>query len=40
MPTESSADLFDCAPVVGRRVVAGFDGGTITRGVLVTLIAY
>ena len=30
MPTECSASLFDFAPVAGRRVVAGFDGGAIT----------
>src|SRR6186997_2894791 len=30
MPTECNADLFGFAPVEGRRVVAGFDGGTIT----------
>ena len=30
MPTECSASLFDFAPVEGRRVVAGFDGGAIT----------
>src|SRR5829696_7461208 len=30
MPTQCSADLFDFAPVEGRRVEAGFDGGTIT----------
>ena len=30
MPTECSADLFDFAPVAGRRVVASVDGGTIT----------
>jgi hypothetical protein len=30
MPTECSAELFDFAPVGGRRVVAGFDGGAIT----------
>ena len=30
MPTECSADLFGFAPVEGRRVVAGFDGGAIT----------
>ena len=30
MPTECSAGLFDFAPVVGRRVVAAFDGGAIT----------
>jgi Transposase DDE domain group 1 len=30
MPTECSADLFGFAPVEGRQVVAGFDGGTIT----------
>ena len=30
MPTECSADRFEFAAVEGRRVVAGFDGGTIT----------
>ncbi len=30
MPTECSADRFEFAAVGGRRVVAGFDGGTIT----------
>jgi len=30
MPTQCSADLFGFAPVHGRRVEAGFDGGTIT----------
>ena len=30
MPTECSANLFGFAPVEGRRVEAGFDGGTIT----------
>ncbi len=30
MPTECSASLFDFAPVEGRQVVAGFDGGAIT----------
>ena len=30
MPTECSADRFEFARVEGRRVVAGFDGGTIT----------
>jgi len=30
MPTECSADLFGFAPVEGHKVVAGFDGGTIT----------
>jgi hypothetical protein len=30
MPTECSADLFEFAPVEGREVVAGFDGGAIT----------
>ncbi len=30
MPTDCSADLFGFAPVEGREVVAGFDGGTIT----------
>jgi len=30
MPTECSADLFGFAPVEGRAVVAGFDGGRMT----------
>ena len=30
MPTECSADLFGFAPVEGRKVVAGFDGGTMS----------
>ena len=30
MPTQCSAGLFGFAPVEGRRVEAGFDGGTIT----------
>jgi hypothetical protein len=30
MPTECSASLFEFAPVEGRQVVAGFDGGAIT----------
>jgi Transposase DDE domain group 1 len=30
MPTECNSDLFGFAPVAGRAVVAGFDGGTIT----------
>ena len=30
MPTECSPALFDVAPVEGRAVVAGFDGGAIT----------
>src|ERR1700693_4849321 len=30
MPTDCSAELFDFAPVKGRAVVAGFDGGAIT----------
>ena len=30
MQTECSADLFGFAPVDGRRVVAAFDGGTMT----------
>jgi hypothetical protein len=29
MPTECSADLFGFAPVEGREMVAGFDGGAI-----------
>ena len=30
MPTECSRDLFGFAPVDGRQVVAGFDGGADT----------
>src|SRR5713226_4493611 len=30
MPTECNAELFEFAPVKGRAVVAGFDGGAIT----------
>jgi Transposase DDE domain group 1 len=30
MPTECSPALFDFAPVAGRAVAAGFDGGAIT----------
>ena len=30
MPTDCSADRFEFAPVEGRAVVAGFDGGAIT----------
>jgi len=30
MPTECSPELFEFAPVEGRRVVAAFDGGAIT----------
>jgi hypothetical protein len=30
VPTECSATLFEFAPVEGRQVVAGFDGGTIS----------
>ena len=30
MPTDCSAELFEFAPVKGRTVVAGFDGGAIT----------
>src|SRR5271167_4222395 len=30
MPTECSPELFEFAPVEGRVVVAGFDGGAIT----------
>jgi hypothetical protein len=29
MPTKCNSDLFGFAPVAGRNVVAGFDGGTI-----------
>src|SRR5690348_1090875 len=30
MPTECSPELFEFAPVEGRVVVAGFDGGSMT----------
>ena len=30
MPTECNPTLFEFAPVEGRQVVAGFDGGAIT----------
>ena len=30
MPTECSADLFGFAAVEGHKVVAAFDGGTMT----------
>jgi hypothetical protein len=30
MPTECNPELFEFAPVEGRRVVAAFDGGAIT----------
>ena len=30
MQTECGADLFGFAPVEGRKVVAAFDGGTMT----------
>ena len=30
MQTECNADLFGFAPVEGRKVVAAFDGGTMT----------
>ena len=30
MPTECSTDLFEFAPVEGHKVIASFDGGTIT----------
>jgi hypothetical protein len=30
MPTECNPDLFGLAPVEGRAVVAGFDGGALT----------
>ena len=30
MQTECSADLFGFTPVEGRKVVAAFDGGTMT----------
>lgn len=30
MPTECIPELFEFAPVEGRMVVAGFDGGTMT----------
>jgi hypothetical protein len=39
MRTECSADLFDFAPVEGRGVVAGFDGGAITSDAGALLLA-
>jgi len=33
MQTQCSADLFGFAPVEGRAVVAGFDGGRMTSDV-------
>ena len=33
MPTQCSASLLEFAPVAGRAVVAGFDGGAITSDV-------
>ena len=30
MPTDCSADLFEFAPVEGRKVVAAFDAGPVT----------
>ena len=30
MPTQCNPGLFDFAPVEGRQVVGGFDGGVIT----------
>jgi Transposase DDE domain group 1 len=39
MRTECSADLFDFAPVEGRAVVAGFDGGAITSDAGALLLA-
>ncbi len=38
MQTECSADLFGFAPVDGRRVVAAFDGGTMTSEAGVMLL--
>ena len=38
MPTQCSADLFGFAPVEGRRVEAGFDGGAITSDAGVLLL--
>ncbi len=39
MPTECSPDLFGFAPVEGRIVVAGFDGGAITSDAGALLLA-
>jgi hypothetical protein len=38
MPTECNADVFDFAPVEGRKVVAGFDGGALTSDAGVLLL--
>lgn len=39
MQTECSAELFSFAPVEGRKVVGGFDGGTITSDAGALLLA-
>ena len=39
MQTECSAELFEFAPVEGRKVVGGFDGGTITSDAGALLLA-
>ena len=39
MPTECNAELFEFAPVAGRAVVAGFDGGAITSDAGALLLA-
>ena len=39
MPTECSPELFEFAPVEGRIVVAGFDGGAITSDAGALLLA-
>ena len=40
MPTECNTDLFEFAPVAGRKVVAGFDGGAITSDVGALLLGH
>lgn len=39
MQTECSAELFEFAPMEGRKVVGGFDGGTITSDAGALLLA-
>ena len=39
MPTECNAELFGFAPVEGRAVVAGFDGGAISSDAGSVLLA-
>ena len=39
MPTECSPELFEFAPVEGRVVIAGFDGGAITSDAGALLLA-